>query len=74
MTLTPGILEHPNHGRNCAALGTVLPFMMSVVGLSLPGTIILRRVFEGPLDLHFHRSGLGGRHLHMLPVQLGHVT
>ncbi len=29
-----------------ASLGTVLAFMMSVVGLSLPETIILRRVLK----------------------------
>jgi uncharacterized protein len=32
-----------------ASLGTVLAFMMSVVGLSLPGTIILRRVLKPQL-------------------------
>ncbi len=32
-----------------ASLGTVLAFMMSVVGLSLPETIILRRVLKPPL-------------------------
>lgn len=32
-----------------AALGTVLAFMMSVVGLSLPEVIILRRVLKPPL-------------------------
>ncbi len=32
-----------------AALGTVLAFMMSVVGLSLPEMIILRRVLKPPL-------------------------
>jgi uncharacterized membrane protein YraQ (UPF0718 family) len=32
-----------------AALGTVLAFMMSVVGLSLPEAIILRRVLKLPL-------------------------
>lgn len=32
-----------------AALGTVLAFMMSVVGLSLPEIIILRRVLKPPL-------------------------
>ncbi|MDR3631617.1 MAG: permease [Desulfocapsaceae bacterium] len=29
-----------------AALGTVLAFMMSVIALSLPGIIILRRVLK----------------------------
>jgi uncharacterized protein len=32
-----------------AALGTVLAFMMAVIGLSLPETIILRRVLRPPL-------------------------
>ncbi|MBI3763997.1 MAG: permease, partial [Chloroflexi bacterium] len=32
-----------------ASLGTALAFMMSVVGLSLPETIILRRVLKPPL-------------------------
>ncbi len=32
-----------------ASLGTVLAFMMAVVGLSLPETIILRRVLKLPL-------------------------
>ncbi len=32
-----------------AALGTVLAFMMAVIGLSLPETIILRRVLKPPL-------------------------
>ena len=32
-----------------AALGTVLAFMMSVIGLSLPETVILRKVLRLPL-------------------------
>ena len=32
-----------------AALGTALAFMMSVIGLSLPETIILRKVIKLPL-------------------------
>ena len=36
-----------------AALGTVLAFMMSVVGLSLPEMIILRRVLKLPLIIMF---------------------
>ncbi len=32
-----------------AALGTVLAFMMSVIGLSLPETIILRKVLRPQL-------------------------
>ena len=36
-----------------AALGTVLAFMMSVIGLSLPEAIILRRVLRWPLIVTF---------------------
>jgi uncharacterized protein len=36
-----------------AALGTVLAFMMSVIGLSLPEAIILRKVLRLPLILTF---------------------
>jgi len=36
-----------------AALGTVLAFMMSVIGLSLPEAIILRKVLKPPLLLIF---------------------
>ena len=36
-----------------AALGTVLAFMMSVIGLSLPETIILRKVLRVPLIATF---------------------
>ena len=36
-----------------AALGTVLAFMMSVIGLSLPEMIILRKVLKVPLILTF---------------------
>jgi uncharacterized protein len=36
-----------------ASLGTVLAFMMSVIGLSLPETIILRKVLRLPLILTF---------------------
>ncbi|MFA5056923.1 MAG: permease [Opitutaceae bacterium] len=36
-----------------AALGTVLAFMMSVIGLSLPEAIILRKVLKRPLLLAF---------------------
>lgn len=36
-----------------AALGTVLAFMMSVIGLSLPEMIILRRVLKVPLIVAF---------------------
>ncbi len=36
-----------------AALGTVLAFMMSVIGLSLPEAVILRKVLKMPLILVF---------------------
>jgi uncharacterized membrane protein YraQ (UPF0718 family) len=36
-----------------AAVGTVLAFMMAVIGLSLPETIILRRVLKLPLIVTF---------------------
>jgi hypothetical protein len=36
-----------------ASLGTVLAFMMSVIGLSLPETIILKKVLKMPLILSF---------------------
>jgi hypothetical protein len=36
-----------------AALGTSLAFMMSVIGLSLPEMIILRKVLKIPLLLTF---------------------
>jgi hypothetical protein len=36
-----------------AALGTVLAFMMSVIGLSLPEMIILRKVLKVPLIATF---------------------
>jgi uncharacterized membrane protein YraQ (UPF0718 family) len=36
-----------------AALGTALAFMMSVIGLSLPEMIILRKVLKIPLILTF---------------------
>ena len=36
-----------------AALGTVLAFMMSVIGLSLPEMVILRKVLRVPLIVTF---------------------
>jgi uncharacterized membrane protein YraQ (UPF0718 family) len=36
-----------------AALGTVLAFMMSVIALSLPEMVILRKVLKLPLILSF---------------------
>ena len=44
-----------------AALGTVLAFMMSVIGLSLPETIILRKVLKPQADCRVLRRG-GRRH------------
>ena len=54
-----------------AALGTVLAFMMSVVGLSLPEMIILRRVLKPPLDRHLYRHRRRRHHHHWLFVQPG---
>ena len=42
-----------------AALGTVLAFMMSVIGLSLPETIILRKVLKPALIAVVRRRGRG---------------
>ena len=36
-----------------ASLGTALAFMMSVIGLSLPEAVILRRVLKMPLLVTF---------------------
>jgi len=36
-----------------ASLGTALAFMMSVIGLSLPEAVILRRVLKMPLLITF---------------------
>ncbi len=44
-----------------AALGTVLAFMMSVIALSLPEMIILRKVLKIASDRHLRRRG---RHRH----------
>ena len=43
-----------------AALGTVLAFMMAVIGLSLPETIILRKVLRPPLIAAFVGVVAGG--------------
>ncbi len=56
-----------------AALGTVLAFMMAVIGLSLPEAVILRKVLTLRLLLDLLWRG-GLRHSHRrLPVQCGHV-
>jgi len=41
------------HEAREEALGTVLAFMMSVIGLSLPEMIILRKVLRPPLIAAF---------------------
>jgi uncharacterized membrane protein YraQ (UPF0718 family) len=43
-----------------AALGTVLAFMMAVIGLSLPETIILRKVLKPRLIAVFIGTVAGG--------------
>lgn len=43
-----------------ASLGTVLAFMMSVIGLSLPETIILKKVLKLPLIMTFIGVVAGG--------------
>jgi uncharacterized membrane protein YraQ (UPF0718 family) len=43
-----------------AALGTVLAFMMSVIGLSLPEIVILRKVLRPPLIAAFVGVVAGG--------------
>jgi hypothetical protein len=43
-----------------AALGTVLAFMMAVIGLSLPETVILRKVLKPPLIAAFLGVVTGG--------------
>ena len=57
-----------------AALGTVLAFMMAVIGLSLPETIILRKVLRPRLIATFIAVvGVGillvGYLFNMLPLQ-----
>ena len=54
-----------------AALGTVLAFMMSVIALSLPEMVILRKVLKNQADSDVHRCR-GQRHSDRgLFVQLG---
>ena len=52
-----------------AALGTVLAFMMAVIGLSLPETIILRKVLRPPLIAVFVGVVGVGHPDRRLPVQ-----
>ena len=47
------------HGTGMA-LGTVMAFMMSVVGLSVPSFVLLRRVLTMPLLLIFHGAVIVG--------------
>ena len=54
-----------------AALGTALAFMMAVVGVSLPETILLRRVLKPPLIAIFVGVVTAGDHPHGLPLQRG---
>ena len=56
-----------------ASLGTVLAFMMSVVGLSLPEMIILRRAAQAAVDRGLHRRDRRRHHDHRLSVQLDYV-
>ena len=52
-----------------AALGTVLAFMMSVIGISLPETIILQKSPEAQADCGLHRRGHRGHHDRGFSVQ-----
>ena len=52
-----------------ASLGTALAFMMSVIGLSLPETIILKKVLKLPLILIFVGIVGDGHHDRRVPVQ-----
>ena len=52
-----------------AALGTVLAFMMAVIGLSLPEMIILRRVLKPTPDRRVRRRRRLGHPDRRLPVQ-----
>ena len=56
-----------------AALGTVLAFMMSVIALSFPEMIILRKVLKPRLDCDFYRRGRRGHPSGRLSVQLSLV-
>ena len=54
-----------------AALGTVLAFMMSVIALSLPEMIILRKVLKGPADRDVRRRRGGRDPDRRVPLQSG---
>ena len=54
-----------------AALGTVLAFMMSVIALSLPETIILAQGAQVAADLRLSGRRRCRHHLRRLPVQCG---
>ncbi|MCK7518390.1 MAG: permease [Ignavibacteriales bacterium] len=53
-----------------ASLGTSLAFMMAVIGLSLPEMIILKKVFEAPVDIGIYRHSIYGDFNCWLFVQL----
>ncbi len=55
-------------------MGTVLAFMMSVVALSLPETILLRRVLQPKLIATFIAVLATGISRHRLPLQRRHLT
>ena len=57
-----------------AALGTVLAFMMSVIGLSLPEAIILRKVLKPRADRDVRRRRRRGHPGGRLPLQRRDVT
>ena len=54
-----------------AALGTVLAFMMAVIALSLPETIILKKVLKWPLIVIFLGVVGARHHVRRLPLQPG---
>ena len=54
-----------------AALGTVLAFMMAVIALSLPETIILQQGAQVAAHRHLPRRRRGRHHARRLPVQRG---
>jgi hypothetical protein len=52
-----------------AALGTVLAFMMSVVALSLPEMLILRKSAQIAIDCRLYRHCRGGDYFDRLSIQ-----
>ena len=57
-----------------APLGTALAFMMSVIGLSLPEAVILRRVLKDAVAGHFLCRDCSCHHPHRLSIQYHFVT